>query len=316
MLLSLSWGQGNFPRIFRNYPPDLTSFPQIPATYPHLLLFQGLPFRIPKPVPQIFLGFLFSALIAYLAFRAGALAPSGAWAAVLTGGLIFGLGGIPWAVLLRTFFISSSLLSRAFAARKSGLAEKFDKGSRRDYGQVLANGGLGALLALVLALFPLKEWLWIAFAGAMAAVTADTWATELGVLSTTSPRLITNRKVVERGTSGGITLFGNLSALAGAALIGFGAALFTPSTPASRLMAVFTVAGFAGAAFDSFLGASVQAIYYCPQCQKETESHPHHRCGNETVQVRGWRWLNNDLVNFSCSLVGASVAVAIWGLLF
>jgi len=147
---------------------------------------------------------------------------------MLSGGLIFGLGGIPWAVLLLTFFISSSLLSRAFAVSKFVLAEKFAKGSRRDYGQVLANGGLGALLALLLALLPLEVWPWIAFAGAMAAVNADTWATELGVLSASPPRLITNRKVVERGTSGGITLFGNLAALAGAALIGFGAALFTP----------------------------------------------------------------------------------------
>ena len=235
---------------------------------------------------------------------------------MLSGGLIFGLGGIPWAVLLLTFFISSSLLSRAFAVSKFVLAEKFAKGSRRDYGQVLANGGLGALLALLLALLPLEVWPWIAFAGAMAAVNADTWATELGVLSASPPRLITNRKVVERGTSGGITLFGNLAALAGAALIGFGAALFTPDIPALRLMAVFIVAGFAGATLDSFLGASVQAIYYCPQCQQETESHPRHRCGTETVQVRGWRWLNNDLVNFSCSLVGASVAAVIWWLLF
>lgn len=265
---------------------------------------------------QLILGFLLSALIGYLAFRAGALTPSGAWAAMLTGGVIFGVGGVPWAVLLLTFFISSSLLSRAFAARKSGLAEKFAKGSRRDYGQVLANGGLGALLALGSALIPLEEWLWIAFAGAMAAVNADTWATELGVLSATPPRLISNQKIVERGTSGGVTLLGNLASLAGAALIGGGAALFTPGIPALQLIAVLVAAGFAGAAFDSFLGATIQAIYYCPQCQKETESHPRHRCGTETVQVRGWRWLNNDLVNFSCSLIGASVAVAIWKLLF
>ncbi len=267
-------------------------------------------------MPQLILGFLLSALIGYLAFRAGALSPSGAWAAMFTGGIIFGLGGIPWAVLLLIFFISSSLLSRAFASRKSGLGEKFAKGSRRDYGQVLANGGLGTLLALGLVLFPLEEWPWIAFVGAMAAVNADTWATELGVLSATPPRLITNRKIVERGTSGGITLFGSLASLAGAALIGVGAVLFTPGIPALNLMAVFMVAGFFGAAFDSFLGASVQAIYFCPQCQKETESHPWHRCRAETVQVRGWRWLNNDLVNFICSLVGASVAVVLFELLF
>jgi len=61
---------------------------------------------------QFIIGILLGALIGYGAYRAGALTPSGAWAAVLTGGLIFGLGGFSWAVLLLTFFISSSVLSR------------------------------------------------------------------------------------------------------------------------------------------------------------------------------------------------------------
>ena len=141
---------------------------------------------------DLLVGFLLAALIALLAWRAHALSPSGALAAALTGGLIFGLGGLPWAALLLTFFISSSLLSRLFAGRKAGVSEKFSKGHQRDWGQVLANGGLGALLVTGYALWPESPAWWAAYVGAMAAVNADTWATELGVLSRSAPRLITS----------------------------------------------------------------------------------------------------------------------------
>jgi hypothetical protein len=69
---------------------------------------------------------------------------------------------------------------------------------------------------------------------------------------------------------------------------------------------------FTPATADSLLGATLQAIYYCPSCEKETERHPQHTCGTNTDHIRGWRWLNNDWVNFTCSLVGALSAVAIW----
>jgi uncharacterized membrane protein len=82
------------------------------------------------------------------------------------------------------------------------------------------------------------------------------------------------------------------------------------------LWAIIIIGGLAGALFDSLLGATVQAIYHCPSCQKETERHPLHICGTVTVRVRGWRWLNNDWVNFACSLVGAAIAVGIWKVLF
>src|SRR4030065_2442897 len=143
---------------------------------------------------QLFIGFILAILIAGLAWRAGSLSGSGAWVAAVTGGLIFGLGGLPWAILLLTFFISSSALSRAFRQQKASLAEKFSKGSGREWGQVLANGGLGALLAIGYAVKPDLDWLWLAYAGAMAAGDADTWSPQLGVLSPVPPLLITPGK--------------------------------------------------------------------------------------------------------------------------
>jgi len=62
---------------------------------------------------------------------------------------------------------------------------------------------------------------------------------------------------------------------------------------------------------DSLLGASVQAMYTCPKCAKETEK-PIHGCGTPTQHQRGWRWLDNDMVNFISSLIGALVAAAMF----
>ena len=264
---------------------------------------------------QILIGFLLAVIIAVLAWRTGSLSGSGAWAAGLPGGLIFCLGGFPWAIPLLAVFISSSLLSRAFSKRKTSLAEKFSKGSQRDWGQVLANGGLGALLAIGYSIPPHPEWLWMAFAGAMAAVNADTWSHELGVLSPIPPRMITAGQKVERGTSGGITLAGGMASLGGALLVGIAAVFFGESQSWLLRLGIIILAGLVGCLFDSGLGATVQAIYWCSTCSKETERHPTHTCGSPTSQVRGWSWFNNDMVNLACSLMGAIVAASLWLLL-
>ena len=255
---------------------------------------------------QILSGLLFAILIAYLAYRAHSLDKSGALAAAFVGTIIFGLGGWSWAILLLTFFITSSGLSRAFKKRKQGLSEKFSKGHERDAGQVFGNGGLATLCAALHAVYPTSILPWVGFAASLAAVNADTWATELGVLNPTPPRLITDlRKRVEKGTSGGISLWGTFASLAGAAIIALPAALFAKQW---LLFPLVTLAGLAGSLFDSLLGGTVQAMYFCPTDQKETEKHPLHTCGTPTVHIRGWEWLNNDWVNFACGAFGVIVA--------
>ena len=256
---------------------------------------------------QLILGFLFAAIIAIVARRLRSLSRSGAWGALLVGTVIFGLGGWRWAILLLAFFISSSVLTRTFAKRKAALNEKFDKGGQRDLGQVLANGGIASVFAGLHFFLPQASWTWLAFAASLAAVNADTWATELGVLNPSMPRLITSGKPVERGTSGGISFYGTLAATGGAALISLLAGLVSPIGNFWLVTGIAILGGLLGSLFDSFLGASVQAIYYCPQCNKETEKHPLHTCGTPTLQVRGWKWLNNDLVNVGCALMGAVI---------
>lgn len=272
---------------------------------------------------NLLIGFLFALTIAALAYQRGSLSSSGVIGTVIIGTLIFAIGGLAWAVLLVGFFVSSSALSHYQENAKAHLAEKFQKGHRRDLGQVLANGGWGALLALAYAFSPTLI-LFVAFAGAMATVNADTWATELGVLSKRPPRLITNGRVVAVGTSGGITPFGTIIALCGALFIGVLAAIIVfvetlvlrPSSAVFwfPLVLISTLAGLLGSLLDSLLGATVQAIYFCDFDQKETES-AIHRCGKRTRLIRGWRWLDNDGVNFLASVFGSLVAVLLWATL-
>ena len=217
---------------------------------------------------QLVLGFLLAVSIAYLAYRVHSLSRDGAIAAALVGTIIFGLGGWQWSVLLLAFFISSSALTRLFKDRKRGINEKFSKGSERDAGQVLGNGGLATAFVLLNGVFPHQLWTWIGFAAALASVNADTWATELGTLNPNPPRMITDlRKRVEAGTSGGVSLWGTMAALLGASVISLLAAVLYPNLH-WPLFILITISGLLGSLFDSFLGATVQAMYFCPLDKK------------------------------------------------
>jgi len=257
-------------------------------------------------------GFLLSLAISAVAYRGRSLSRSGVLGAIVVGTITFGLGGWRWGLLLIAFFVLASLLSHYRRGQKQALAEKFAKGHRRDLGQVLANGGVGAFLAL-LWFFWREGLLFAAFLGSMAAVSADTWATELGVLSPSPPRLITTGKVVPVGTSGGVTLLGTLASLAGGLVMGATAYLLLAlggergANLPGWLAVLSSAGGLIGSGFDSLLGATFQGVYLCPECGVETERAVH-RCGSLTRHLRGWRWLNNDLVNLASSLAGAVTA--------
>ncbi len=260
---------------------------------------------------NLLLGLLGSAIISIAAYLRGSLSASGVLGAIMVGTIIFAGGGLVWAMLLIAFFLTSSALSHYKSSVKEPLAEKFQKGHRRDLAQVLANGGWGATLAMAYTIAP-QPIFFFGFVGAMATVTADTWATELGVLSARPPRLITSGRVVPTGTSGGVTLFGTLVAGCGAGLIAIMASLIANLSISQSLLLL--AAGFFGSLFDSFLGATVQAIYFCDTDQKETESRIH-RCGHTARFIRGWQWLDNDGVNFFASIFGSAIAmVGYWAM--
>lgn len=260
---------------------------------------------------QFVVGFLLAASISVAARLLRSLSYSGAVAATLLGTIVYGFGGWQAAVLLIVFFVSSSALGRHTSRRTRGPQANYAKGAQRDAGQVLGNGLVAGALAVTIGSSPGVTWPWIGYAGAIAAVTADTWATELGALSSAPPRLIhrLNRRV-PAGTSGGVTALGILAAALGAALIAVLAAALAPP-PSPGLIGIVLVAGMMGAIFDSLLGATAQSMYRCVTEGIETEQHPLHRCGAATEHIRGWRWLNNDKVNLACATIGALVAAGL-----
>jgi uncharacterized protein (TIGR00297 family) len=266
-------------------------------------------------LPRILAGLILSTLIGGLAYGRRSLTASGWLGAIFTGTLTFGLGGWAWGLALIAFFVTSSALSHFRQAQKQRLAgEKFEKGSRRDLLQVLANGGAGALLALLYGLAGEPPTLLMIFTGIMATVTADTWATELGVLSRRPPRLITTWRIVAPGTSGGITRAGALASAAGALLIGLIIALMERVEQGvwlPWLVPAALLGGLAGSLADSLLGATVQALYQSPMGETERRAG---RDGAAYPLVRGWRWMNNDVVNFLSSLSGGMIALGVWWL--
>ena len=268
---------------------------------------------------QIGLGLALSTAIGGLAFWRRSLSPSGWLGAILVGTITFGFGGWSWGLTLIAFFITSSALSHykeSLKERKA--AEKFSKGGRRDLWQALANGGIGALFALAYAMTDRPPVILAAFVGLMATVTADTWATELGVLSPHKPRLITTGRTVEPGTSGGISLVGTSASAGGALLIGviLYALLVAEGAAAGTtwwVVPAATIGGLSGSLIDSLMGATYQAIYTYPD-GRETERRVA-RDGRPTTFLRGWPWLNNDMVNLLSSVAGALIGVGIGALL-
>jgi uncharacterized membrane protein len=123
--------------------------------------------------------------------------------------------------------------------------------------------------------------------------------------------LITNGRPVEVGTSGGVSWLGTAVSLLGGLFIGLAAGLMDSYYSIGNMAVLGALGGLVGSLFDSLLGATVQRIYYCDVCQKDTERRIH-KCGQETRPLRGWAWLNNDLVNLLASLAGGFTAAGLW----
>jgi uncharacterized protein (TIGR00297 family) len=234
------------------------------------------------------------------------LSLSGAFCAVFIGTLVLAAGGWTAAILLVLFFISSSLFTRLAHLARPDLQASFAKGSRRDARQVLANGALPAVFAALGWAYPEVNWLPL-IVGSLAAATADTWATEWGVLAKRRPRRITDWQLVPAGTSGGITPLGTLGSAVGALVIAAAASLLERSP---EYLLVGVLAGVFGSALDSLLGATIQVQYHCQNCGVQTEQHPVHRvCDTHTSYLRGVLWVDNDVVNLIANGCGALIAV-------
>jgi uncharacterized protein (TIGR00297 family) len=271
-----------------------------------------LHFMINHPVEQnlIFtIGIGIALFVAIVSYYFHFLSGSGAVSTFLLGVIVFGTGKWEFSLPILLFFFLSSLLSKLGKKWKQKFADTFQKGGRRDLDQVLANGGVAGIIVLLWNYFPDDVW-YFAFIGSIAAVTADTWATEIGVFSRIAPRDILTFKRVPPGTSGGVTLLGLVGGLLGSCIIVFIGSSVTERygnvAPAMALFALITGAGLLGSIVDSIVGATIQAQFRCSICGKITEKRNHCQ-GNPTTLISGVRLIDNDIVNAICALSGALV---------
>jgi uncharacterized protein (TIGR00297 family) len=255
----------------------------------------------------LLLGLAAGILVSLGGWKAGALAPSGAIAGTVVGFAVVSFGGVGWAAVMVAFFVLSSGLSRIGAQRKEEQASIVEKGDRRDARQVLANGGIPALLA-VASRAGQPELFLAAYVGALAAATADTWSTELGALSRRPPRSIVSGRVVAPGTSGGVTPLGLAASLAGGLTVGAIAAAVEKD---AALLPLGALSGLGGSVVDSLIGATIQRLFWCPRCERPTERTVHD-CGTPTTRTRGFGVIDNDAVNLLASLAGAVAGLVFW----
>ena len=260
--------------------------------------------------PPWWLALILSAVTAVISKLNRWLTLNGAVSAAIMGGLVYSIGGWPAISPILFFFLSCSILS-SISRRK--IQKPLDRNGRNGY-QVLANGGV-PLLFIFLHLYARIHWplyklpaIQLLFLSSIAAVNADTWGTEIGIISGQTPRSLRTWKPVNPGTSGAISAAGTLGSFLGALVIPLVMWPIWKLNAAEALLV--TWAGFMGSGIDSILGAGLQASYSDSRTGSRSET-PTSPDGKPNCLISGFRWMTNDVVNFLAGAGGAASAYLI-----
>ena len=226
-----------------------------------------------------------------------------------------------WSIFpLVTFLVLGSLAGKIRANAKEGGDAK--QGLARDHWQVLANGGIFMLLAM-LAFLNESGWL-ESFLGihtevlrfsetchllaiiSLAVSCADTLSSDFGRVWGGSPRNIITGKRMMKGVSGGVTGAGFVGAFLGAVSIAI-FVLWSEFSSLGNSASVFwivVVFGFIGSILDSVLGVLFQAKYLDEMGNQVDSSDSGRRS-----MAAGFRWVTNDVVNAVTGVLMLLVAV-------
>lgn len=222
---------------------------------------------------------------AFISVKARKLTAPAAITGWMVGLLVF--AGAKWAgvAMIAAFFVLGTAATSwgMHSKQKHGLEEK-DKG-RRTPGQVIANAGAAAILALLASAYPERAGLYkVMIAAAMASAAADTLSSELGNMYGRNFYNIITFKKDTRGLNGVISIEGTVIGIAGSAII---AAIYVFYFGFGIQFLLIIIAGSIGNLADSVLGA--------------------------TLERNGC--LNNNEVNFLNTVV-ASLSVLLFNLMF
>ena len=187
-------------------------------------------------------------VLGFLTYKRKSLDFFGSAVMVIMGIVIIFSAGANWLLLIILFLVMSLLATKYSKKYKMSLGE-FE--GRRTSKNVISNGVVACFMAAFGGYYlPFVG----GFIGAIATATADTLASEIGVLDA-HPRLITTLQKVDPGTNGAVSPLGTAVAIAGAAIIGIAAILLgIVANPLSAIL-VSIISGTVGCFMDSILGA-------------------------------------------------------------
>ena len=262
---------------------------------------------------------IISVLMACALFKWNWLTVSGALMAWFLAFVVLFLA--KWSIFpLVIFLVLGSLAGKIRANAKDGGDAK--QGKARDHWQVLANGGIFMLLAM-LAFLNESGWL-ESFLGihtevlrfsetchllaliSLSVSCADTLSSDFGRVWGGSPRNIITGKRMIKGVSGGVTGAGFVGAFLGAVSIAIFVFWTELSSLGSSVSAFWLVAvfGFIGSILDSVLGVLFQAKYLDEMGNQVDSSESGRRS-----MAAGYRWVTNDVVNAITGVLMLLVAV-------
>lgn len=189
-------------------------------------------------------------ILGIVTYKRNALDLLGSLTMVLMGIIIIFSAGANWLLLLVIFLIMTLLATRYSRAYKRSLGEYE---GRRSSKNVISNG----IVAFMMAAFGGYYLPFVGgFVGAIATATADTLASEIGVLQ--QPRLITTFQKVDPGTNGAVSVLGTAVGIVGALIIGISAFLLGIVPNPLSAIVVSVISGTVGCFMDSFLGATFE----------------------------------------------------------
>ena len=215
----------------------------------------------------------------------------------------------PFTRILRRRACASPRLEHKIKKRRKTSDDVTKKGECRDTVQVLANGLIPMLMALLYSGTGSFAFV-VGYIAALAEAFADTAASGVGAFSKTVVDIIKMKKI-KPGLSGGVSLIGTLASLLGAALISL-----VPFAFGIRNITVYVivvVSAFVGAIFDSLLGSLLQVKYKCTVCGEVTEREVH--CKKNTKKCSGFEFFDNDVVNLFSSLFASIIAMILFYLI-
>lgn len=255
-----------------------------------LLLLNRMPF-IFQQLPLFTVIIAFSILFIYLSIQRKMLSPSGAFTAALMGISVAVFAGVEFLIPPFFFFLSSSLLGKIGKDRT--LQSDRKQGKARDAIQVICNGGIYWILALLIPFYPSLKLVMLL---SMAIACSDTWASEIGIRLKGTTYDCLRWKKLPPGISGGISLYGSLAGLIAAFIIVM-LAHFCVLEMNLETGILLILLGFSGMLLDSSIGSLFQARYENASGLSDDNT------GKNVKLVSGYTWMTNDWVNLSSNLL-------------